>query len=266
MASTATAQVAADEGEIAGLDGDVGPGAHGDAEVGLGEGGGVVDSVADHRHHPSLLSADDGPRRPCPRGGPRRSRRRRAMPTAAATDSAARRLSPVTSIGRSPRSRSWLTASALVGFTVSATTSTPRSSPSQPTRTGVLPGSPRRRRGREQLAVEVRCRDRRGSCAGRRRSTWPSTMPVTPRPRVLRNPVDGGEVVAGGHGAGGDRRGDRVLARRAPATRRGGARRPRRCRRRRGLRRGSSHPSSPCRSCRARSCRPCASTRVPRVP
>ena len=41
-------QVAADEGEVAGFDGDVGAGAHGDPEVGLGEGGGVVDAVADH--------------------------------------------------------------------------------------------------------------------------------------------------------------------------------------------------------------------------
>ena len=48
------AQVAAHQGEVAGLDGDVGAGAHGQAEVGLGEGGGVVDAVADHRHDPAL--------------------------------------------------------------------------------------------------------------------------------------------------------------------------------------------------------------------
>ena len=43
------AEVAGHEGEVAGLDGDVGAGADGDAEVGLGEGGRVVDAVADDR-------------------------------------------------------------------------------------------------------------------------------------------------------------------------------------------------------------------------
>ena len=54
-------QVAADEGEVAGFDGDVGAGAHGDPEVGLGEGGGVVDTVADHGHGLALglQAADD---------------------------------------------------------------------------------------------------------------------------------------------------------------------------------------------------------------
>ena len=47
-------QVAAHQGEVAGLDGDVGAGAHGDAEVGLGQGGGVVDAVADHGHDAAL--------------------------------------------------------------------------------------------------------------------------------------------------------------------------------------------------------------------
>ena len=49
------AQVAADEREVAGLDGDVGAGAHREAEVGLGERGGVVDAVADHRDDPALV-------------------------------------------------------------------------------------------------------------------------------------------------------------------------------------------------------------------
>ena len=55
------AQVAVDEGEVAGFDGDVGAGAHGDAEVGLGEGGGVVDAVADHGDDLAvgLQAADD---------------------------------------------------------------------------------------------------------------------------------------------------------------------------------------------------------------
>ena len=48
-------QVGAHQGEIAGLDGDVGAGTHGDPEVGLCESGGVVDTVADHRHNSALL-------------------------------------------------------------------------------------------------------------------------------------------------------------------------------------------------------------------
>ena len=48
MASADGPQVAADDGEVAGLDGHVGARADGDAEVGLGERGGVVDAVADH--------------------------------------------------------------------------------------------------------------------------------------------------------------------------------------------------------------------------
>ena len=40
-----------------GLDRDVGAGAHREAEVGLGERGGVVDAVADHRHDPALAPA-----------------------------------------------------------------------------------------------------------------------------------------------------------------------------------------------------------------
>jgi hypothetical protein len=43
------AQVAADEGDVAGLNGHVGSGAHGKAQIGLGQGGGIVDPVTDHR-------------------------------------------------------------------------------------------------------------------------------------------------------------------------------------------------------------------------
>src|SRR6266545_4425551 len=44
------AQVFVQGDDVGGLDGDVGAVAHGDADVGLHEGGGVVDAVADHRH------------------------------------------------------------------------------------------------------------------------------------------------------------------------------------------------------------------------
>ncbi len=76
------------------------------------------------------------------------------MPTSAATASAARRLSPVSSTGRSPSRRSSAIAAALVGFTVSATTTTPRDAPSQPTRTAVRPAASARIRGVTQRGVE----------------------------------------------------------------------------------------------------------------
>ena len=43
----------ASEDDAGGLDGDVGAGADGDADVGPGEGGGVVDAVTDHGHSQS---------------------------------------------------------------------------------------------------------------------------------------------------------------------------------------------------------------------
>ena len=48
-------QVAPYEGEVAGLDGGVRAGAHGQAQVGLGQRGRVVDAVADHRHRTALV-------------------------------------------------------------------------------------------------------------------------------------------------------------------------------------------------------------------
>ena len=47
------AQVAADQGQVGGLDRRVGAGAHRQAQVGLGERGGVVDPVADHGDRPA---------------------------------------------------------------------------------------------------------------------------------------------------------------------------------------------------------------------
>jgi hypothetical protein len=48
------ARVVAHEDDVGGLDGDVGAGADGDADIGLGQGGRVVDAVADHRHRRAL--------------------------------------------------------------------------------------------------------------------------------------------------------------------------------------------------------------------
>src|SRR5699024_427243 len=54
-------QVPAHEGDVGGLDGDVGAGAHRQAQVGLGQCWGVVDAVADHRDDLALAleSGDD---------------------------------------------------------------------------------------------------------------------------------------------------------------------------------------------------------------
>ena len=104
MASAAATQVAAHQGQVAGLDRDVGAGAHGQAEVGLGQRGGVVDAVAHHRHDAALglepLDDVDLVRPAAPRRSPRRCRpRRRRVARRAA-------LSPVSSTGagRAPRS------------------------------------------------------------------------------------------------------------------------------------------------------------------
>lgn len=43
-------QVAADEGDVAGFDGDIAARADGEADIGLGQGGRVIDAVADHGH------------------------------------------------------------------------------------------------------------------------------------------------------------------------------------------------------------------------
>ena len=148
------AQVAAHQGEVAGLDRHVGAGAHRHAEVGLGERGGVVDAVADH--------GDDAGPRACSRrmtstlsGGEHLGDRPRRCPTWAATSRAARSLSPVSSTGRSPSSRSPAIASAEVGLTVSATTRTARAAPSQPTKTGVRPAASAASRAATQCVVEV---------------------------------------------------------------------------------------------------------------
>ena len=61
IASAAAREIAAHQREVAGLDRNVGAGAHGDAEVGLGERGRVVDAVADHGDDATLrLQPGDG--------------------------------------------------------------------------------------------------------------------------------------------------------------------------------------------------------------
>ena len=50
-----SAEVSFDQGDAAAFHGDVGAGAHGDADIGLRERGGVVDAVAGHGDESSLL-------------------------------------------------------------------------------------------------------------------------------------------------------------------------------------------------------------------
>ena len=54
MASGAARRSPRDQGQVGGLDRDVGAGSHRQPEIGLGERGGVVDPVADHRHDLAL--------------------------------------------------------------------------------------------------------------------------------------------------------------------------------------------------------------------
>ncbi len=47
-------QVAFDQGDLGGVDGDIAAGPHGDTDVGLRQGGSIVDAVPSHGHHVAL--------------------------------------------------------------------------------------------------------------------------------------------------------------------------------------------------------------------
>ena len=132
------------------------------------------------------------------------------MPTSAATARAVAALSPVSSTGRSPSALSEATASAEVGFTVSATTRIARAAPSQPTATAVRPAASASARAASSSAGSGI--DQSASSAGRPATTpWPSTAPSTPRPSRFAKPStarERAELVARRRG---DRAGDRVL-------------------------------------------------------
>ena len=88
-------QVVVHEGHRGAVDGHVAAGrAHGDAGVARGQGGRVVDPVADHGHAVAVRLHPVARSRPCLRAGTRPGTRRR--PTAAATFSATEARSPVT--------------------------------------------------------------------------------------------------------------------------------------------------------------------------
>ena len=103
--------VAAHEDDVGGLDGYVGAGADGDADVGLGQGGGVVDAVADHGDLlATLLELGDlGALSPG-----RTSAKTLSMPSSSAMRRAVASLSPVSITTRRRASCSAATAAAEV--------------------------------------------------------------------------------------------------------------------------------------------------------
>ena len=95
-------------------------------------------------------------------------------------------------------------------MTASATTTTPRALPSQPTATVVPPDSCARATASESSGE--RCWDRSSSRRGRPTTTArPSTTPTTPRPSTLRELLDPAQLADPVPGAGRDRPGDGVL-------------------------------------------------------
>ncbi len=189
-ASAATRRSPPHQGQVAGLDRHVGAGAHGQAEVGLGERGGVVDAVADHGHDPALGLQAASPRRPC-RPAARRRRPARCRPRRRSAR-AARSLSPVSSTGVSPSSRSARTPCAEVGLRVSATTRTPAGAPVP----GDRHGGPAAGLGAASTAAR-RSSPSAAPCSASSRgrpstTSRPSTVPRTPSPSRLAKSVTSG--------------------------------------------------------------------------
>ena len=131
------ARVAADQGHVGGLDRRVGAGAHGQAQIGLGERGGVVDPVADHGHRAALvLQAPD-----------RVQLAARVHPGDHVVDAdlaGDRAGGALVVAGQQHRVQAERRAAGspppgAVGLTVSATVSRPRTCPSQATKTAVCP-------------------------------------------------------------------------------------------------------------------------------
>ena len=219
-------QVPAHQGQVAGLDRDVGARCP-------SPGRGRPAPARRRRSRRRRPSPRPGPRpaaarsrRPCPAGST--SATTRSMPTWAATARAAASLSPVSSTGVRPSSTSRRMASAEVGFTVSATVSTARAGAVPADQHRACGPAPRRRPG-PRRARRSRCRPQSARKRSRPATTaCPSTTPCTPSPAVEVNSSTAGSV-AGLAGGGGDGGGDRVLAGRPPAPRPGAAPRPRWC-------------------------------------
>ncbi len=152
-----------------------------------------------------------------------------SIPTSAATARAVASLSPVSSTGRSPSSRSAAIASRLVGLTVSATTNRPRTSPSQPTSDRGLPARFRLVPSASSSAGVAHGPQSASRRRGRPTTAWPSTIPSTPSPSRLAKLLDRGQRpdLRLGRASAIARR-DRVLGGVLDAHRRGAAPRPRR--------------------------------------
>ena len=185
------------------------------------------------------------------------------MPTWSATARAARSLSPVSRTGFKPSARRRAMASALVGLTVSATTSRARSSPSHPARIAVRPSA-----SAASLAAR-RSGGRRHRPVGEQRLAAGDDG-VTVDDALDAETFEVGEVLDGRSGprsvagGAGDRFGDRVLGgvfERTDQSEHLVAVGPSTV----TTSMSSSGRWSPCRSCRARRCRSVGSTRGPRV-
>ena len=236
-------QVAADQGQVAGLDGDVGAGAHGQPEVGLGERGGVVDAVADHGDDPALglQPLDDVDLV----GGQHLGDHASSMPTSAATARAAALVVAGQQDRASGRGRAaGATASAEVGLTASATTQRRRGpAPSQPTATAVAPvacGLGERARRARRAGAATCSASRRG--AADERPACPSTTPCDAEPLEVGEVLDRRQRADPVARAVGDRPG-RSGARRRPRARRRAAAPRRRPRRRPATTSTQGHPA-----------------------
>ena len=136
------------------------------------------------------------------------------MPTSRATACAVASLSPVSRTGRSPSARSRVIASADVGLTASATTSTPRARPSQPTAIAVAPSACAA--AKASVSSAGRCCDHSSSSRGRpTRTAWlwspASTTPWTPEALDVREVLNGRECAEPVSGCVRDGSGDGVL-------------------------------------------------------
>ena len=261
------AQVAADEGEVGGLDRDVGAGAHREAEVGLGERGGVVDAVADHRDDPALGLQ------------PRTTATLSAGSTSAITcvdaDLARRPLAATRGVVAGEQDRAQPerraarpTASALVGLTVSATTSTPRTAPSQPTSTAVRPAASAAPAAPTYARPAGPARSRASSRAGPTTTGRdPSTTPATPRPAGVRERrARRGRAARARAARGGDAPRAIGCSERPPARRRAAAARRRSRRRRRTTSTSVIRPVVTVPVLSSTTCRPRGSTPAPPGP
>ena len=218
--------------------GDVGAGAHGQAEVGLRQRGGVVDAVADHGDRPALglQPADDVDLVLRQHLG---DHLRRCRPRAATDCGDGRVVAGQQDRRQAEGAQLADGLRALVGLTASATTRTPRAAPSQPTATAVRPAASAVRGGPLQLGGQ-----REGPVGQQPPAAdddrVPSTTPGDAEPRDVGEVLDGGQGAGPLGGAAGDRPGDRVLRGVPPARRPAAAPRLGVLARRRGRRRAAS--------------------------